>query len=66
MPIPALFAGDQLWYLVPLALAVSFSYTASRYESRDVIIWRSAIFFGKTLFFMALIFAVLYLLGIGL
>ena len=66
MPIPAMFVGDQLWYLVPLALAVSFSYTASRYESRDVIIWRSVIFFAKTIFFMALIFIVLYLLGVGL
>jgi hypothetical protein len=51
---------------LPLALAVSFSYTASRYESREVIIWRSVIFFAKTIFFMAVIFAVLYLLGVGL
>lgn len=66
MPIPLLFAGDQLWFLVPLALAVSLSYTASRYESREVILWRSASFFWKTLLFMAIIFAVLYLLAIGL
>ncbi|MBA3311683.1 MAG: hypothetical protein M3552_09475 [Planctomycetota bacterium] len=66
MPIPALFAGDQLWYLVPLTLAVSLSYTASRYESREVILWRAASFFWKTLLFMSIIFAVLYVLAIGL
>jgi len=66
--IPALFASDlsRIWFLIPLALAISFAYTASRYESREVIIRRSANFFWKTLAFMALIFVVLYLLALGL
>ena len=66
--LPALIGGDlnRIWYLIPLALAVSLAYTASRYEAQDVIIRRSASFFWKTLAFMALIFAVLYLLAMGL
>lgn len=66
MLILAAFAGQQIWFLIPLALAISLSYTASRYESREVILWRSTSFFWKTLLFMAIIFAVLYVMAIGL
>lgn len=66
--LPALLAGDinRVWYLIPLALAVSLAYTASRYEDQEVILRRSWTFFWKTLVFMAAIFVVLYLLAIGL
>lgn len=64
----ALLTGDpnRLWYLVPLAAAVSLAYTASRYELTDVILRRAWSFFWKTLAFMAAIFVVLYLLSMGL
>jgi hypothetical protein len=69
MPLPpAILAGDvnRFWYLVPLALAVSLAYTASRYELPEVILRRAWTFFWKTLVFMAAIFAALYLLAMGL
>lgn len=66
--VPALIAGglSRIWFLIPLAAAVSFAYTASRYEDQQVILQRSWTFFWKTLVFMAAIFLVLYLLAIGL
>ena len=66
--LPALLAGDvnRFWWLIPLALAVSLAYTASRYELPEVILRRAASFFWKTLAFMAAIFVVLYLMAIGL
>jgi phosphatidylglycerophosphate synthase len=69
MPLlPALAVADvnRLWWLIPLAFAVSFAYTASRYELREAIIRRSMTFFWKTLAFMVAIFALLYVLAIGL
>ena len=66
--VTALLSGDinRIWWLIPLALAVSLAYTASRYELTDVIIRRAASFFWKTLAFMAGIFVVLYLMAMGL
>lgn len=69
MPLlPAIHTGDvnRFWYLIPLALAVSLAYTASRYELPEVILRRSWTFFWKTLVFMAAIFAALYVLAMGL
>ena len=57
---------NRFWYLIPLALAVSFAYTASRYELTDVIVRKSVVFFGKTLAAMAVIFLVLMALSWGL
>lgn len=66
--IPALLTGDinRFWWLVPLALAVSLAYNASRYEMTEVIIQRAASFFWKTLAFLGAIFVVLYLMSISL
>ncbi len=66
--LSAILTGDvnRFWYLIPLALAISLAYTASRYELPEVILRRSWTFFWKTLAFMAAIFAVLYLLAMGL
>lgn len=69
MPLPSAFlAGDinRFWFLVPLALAISLAYTASRYELPEVILRRAWTFFWKTLAFMGAIFVVLYLLAMGL
>ena len=54
---------DRIWYLLPLAAAVSLSYTASRYELTEAILRRSGWFFFKTLVVMSLIFFILYLLS---
>ena len=66
LPAVALGEINRLWWLIPLALAVSFAYTASRYEQSETIVRRSLTFFWKTLAFMAVIFVVLYVLAIGL
>ena len=54
------------WYLFPLAAAVSFVWTASRYESTELIIKRSLKLFGQIIFFMAMILIVLYVLSYNL
>lgn len=64
--LPAFADVNRFWYLIPLAAAVSLAYTASRYELPEVILRRSASFFLKTLGFMAAIFAVLFVLSVGL
>ena len=57
---------NPLLWVVPLALGISFAYTASRYEDQTVILRRSVSFFWKTLLFMAVIMAVLWLMSVGL
>ena len=57
---------NPLFWVVPLALGISFAYTASRYEDQALIIRRGFSFFGKTIIFMGVIFVVLYLLSAGL
>ena len=66
--LTAILTGDvnRFWYLIPLALAISLAYTASRYELPEVILRRSWTFFWKTLAFMGAIFVVLYVLAMGL
>lgn len=66
IPSLSLTMWNPLLWVVPLALGVSFAYTASRYEDQTVILQRGFSFFWKTLLFMALIFVVLYLLSHGL
>ncbi|MEM9703619.1 MAG: hypothetical protein AAF907_14365 [Planctomycetota bacterium] len=65
--VPPLAAdpGRLLWAL-PTAAAISLVYTASRYEDTRVILRRSAGMFGKTLLFLAIVFAALYLLSYNL
>ncbi len=65
LPPLAADPGRLLWAL-PTAAAISLVYTASRYEDAAVILRRSAGMFVKTLLFLAVVFAALYLLSFNL
>ncbi len=54
------------WYLFPLSAAISFVWTASRYEKTSVIIRRSVTLTLKVLGVMAVILAVLFTLSFRL
>ncbi|WP_437205428.1 hypothetical protein [Planctomicrobium sp. SH664] len=54
---------NMTWYLFPLAAAVSFVWTASRYESTPLILQRATKLFLQILFFMAIILVVLWALS---
>jgi hypothetical protein len=51
------------WYLLPLAVAVSLVYSATRFESPPQILRRSARLFLTIIVSMAVVFAVLCLLS---
>jgi len=51
------------WYLLPLALAVSLVYSATRFEYPPQILRRSARLFVTILVSMAALFALLFLLS---
>ena len=63
-----LLAADpaRLLWAVPASLAISYVYTASRYESTATILKRGAGMFVKTLLFLAAVFAALYVLSYDL
>ena len=63
--IDPLLAADvsKLLWAVPVSLAISFVYTASRFEDRGVIVRRGAAMFGKTVLFLLAAFAVLAMLS---
>ena len=65
LPPLAADPGRLLW-AVPMAAAISFVYTASRYEDGGVILRRGAGMLVKTLLFMAAVFALLFVLSINL
>ncbi len=54
------------WYLLPLAAAVSFVYSASRYEDSARIVSRAVRLFGSIILFMGIILGVLVGLSMGL
>lgn len=51
------------WFLFPLAGAISLVWNASRYESTELILKRSARMFIQILIFMAIILAILVALS---
>lgn len=57
---------NVLWYLLPLAIAISLVYSASRFELRERIIHRATRLFLQIVLFMGAIFAVLFVLSDGL
>ena len=63
-----LLAADpaRLLWAIPASLAISYVYTASRYEDFGVILRRGAGMFVKTLLFLAAVFAALYVLSFDL
>ena len=61
-----LAAQNLLWYLLPLALAVSLVYSASRFELPERILNRATRLFLQIILFMGTIFAILFVLSDGL
>jgi hypothetical protein len=61
-----LAAQNLLWYLLPLALAVSLVYSASRFELPERIVHRATRLFLQIMLFMGTIFAILFVLSDGL
>lgn len=54
------------WYMLPLAMAISLVYSASRYELPEYILYRAFRLFLQIVFFMGTAFAILWLLTYGL
>lgn len=54
------------WYMLPLALAISLVYSASRFELPEYILSRALRLFLQILGFMGAAFAVLWVLTYGL
>lgn len=57
---------NVLWYLLPLAVAISLVYSASRFELPERILHRAVRLFLQLVLFMGAIFAVLFVLSDGL
>ncbi len=58
--------ANVTWYMVPLAMAISLVYSASRYELPEYILWRAFRLFLQILGFMVAAFGFLWLLTYGL
>lgn len=60
-----LFAATQSisWHLLPMALAISLVYSASRFEMPEVILRRSAKLFTTIMVFMGGVFLFLWALS---
>ncbi len=62
---PILFAAAdiaQLWYALPLVVVVSLVYSATRHEEMGPILSHSVRIGGWILSFMAIVFAVLFVM----
>ncbi len=57
---------NVLWYLLPLAIAISLVYSASRFELPDRIMRRAVRLFFQIVLFMGTVFAILFVLSDGL
>lgn len=67
MCFPLLLAqANATWYLLPLALAISLVYSASRYELPERILSRAIRLFLQIVGFMGAAFLVLWVLTYGL
>lgn len=55
--------SNVTWYLLPLAMIVSLVYRASRFELPDRILRRATWLFLQIVGFMAVVFAVLWVLS---
>jgi hypothetical protein len=56
-------SSNVTWYLLPLAMIVSLVYSASRFELPDRILRRATWLFLQIVGFMAVVFAVLWVLS---
>jgi len=60
------FANAQLWYCVPLVVAISLVYGAARHEYLKEILVQSAKAMGWIVFFMVMIFLLVWWFSRGL
>ena len=58
--------ANTTWYMLPLVLAISLVYSASRYELPEYILSRAFRLFLQIVIFMAAAFAILWVLTYGL
>lgn len=58
--------ANVTWYLLPLAMIVSLVYSASRFEMPSRILRRAIWLFIQIVGFMAIVFAVLWVLSFGI
>ena len=58
--------ANVTWYMVPLAMAISLVYSASRYELPEYILARALRLFLQIVGFMCAAFGILWLLTYGL
>lgn len=58
--------ANVTWYMLPLALAISLVYSASRYELPEHILWRAFRLFLQIVGFMGAAFLILWFLTYGL
>ena len=54
------------WYLFPLAMVISLVYSTSRFELPERILRRAIWLFLQIIGFMAVVFAILWVLSYGL
>lgn len=67
MPSLLLLAqANVTWYLLPMAMAISLVYSASRYELPERILSRAVRLFLQIVGFMGLAFLILWVLTYGL
>ena len=59
-------AQNTMWYVLPLAGAISLVYSASRYELTELILRRAGRLFLTITGFMAGVFVILWLLSANL
>lgn len=65
---PFLFAFDHigdLWYAVPLVVAVSLVYAATRHEQMGAILHQAVRIGAWIVGFMAVVFGILYLMSLA-
>jgi len=55
-----------LWYILPLAVAISLAYSASRYEEQESILRRAIRLFFQITIFMFVVFSILWILSFRL
>lgn len=58
--------ANVTYYMLPLAMAISLVYSASRYELPEYILWRAFRLFLQILGFMGVAFLFLWFLTYGL
>ena len=63
---PLLAVVNDLWFAVPLVVAISLVYQATRHERMSEILGGALRFGGWIAVFMGIAFAVIYYLSIGL